>query len=136
MRASKDIRGIWAACLLVGGLNHARILLEHGLLWDYGGINRASAIYWSSLTVLDPLVALLLFVRPKIGILSTIVLIVSNVSHNIAITAHYAASEELVARAAADPFLLSQIAFMLFVIISTPIVWHGLSPRNQRQLMR
>lgn len=74
-RSSLVVRVIWAACLLVGGLNHARILLQHGLFWDYGGVGLASAVYWSSLTILDPVVAALLFVRPKTGILGAIVLI-------------------------------------------------------------
>lgn len=64
-RASHIVRSIWAACLLVGGLNHARILLQNGLLWDYGGMAWASAAYWSSLTIVDPVAAVLLFARPK-----------------------------------------------------------------------
>ena len=76
------IRGIWAACLVIGGVNHARILIQNGLFWDYGGVGSASAVYWSSLTVLDPLVALLLFIRPTIAIARTILLIVTNVIHN------------------------------------------------------
>jgi hypothetical protein len=76
--------------LLVAGANHARILLQHGLFWDYGGLSWASAAYLSGLTILDPLTATLLFARPRIGIAATIVLIVTNVIHNIAVTAHYA----------------------------------------------
>ena len=64
-RGSVIVRSIWAACLLVAGANHARILLQHGLFWDYNGVGWASAAYWTSLTVLDPLAAALLFVRSK-----------------------------------------------------------------------
>jgi hypothetical protein len=85
LRASLVVRSIWAACLMVGGINHARTLLRYGLFWDYGYGEAAwaSTVYWSSLTLADPLVAALLFIRPRIGIPSTIVLIVTNVIHNL-----------------------------------------------------
>jgi len=44
-RGSIIVRSIWAVCLLIGGLNHARTLLQHGLSWDYGGANPISAVY-------------------------------------------------------------------------------------------
>lgn len=71
-RRSRIIRGIWAACL---PLNHARVLLQHGLFWNYGGVGRVSAAYWSSLTVTDPIAAALSFARPRIGTLASSVLI-------------------------------------------------------------
>ena len=123
-RRSLIVRSIWAACLLIGGSNHARILLLHGLSWDYGGVAWASAAYWSSLTILDPLVAALLFVRPKIGIPATILLIVTNVVHNLAVTARYVPEGEFLVRAA-NPFLLSQIGFMLFVAATARTAWKG-----------
>ena len=79
-RRSLIVRSLWAACLLVGGVNHAAILMRHGLTWEYHGVGWASAAYWSSLTVLDPLVAALLFVRPKLGIVGTVLLITTNVN--------------------------------------------------------
>ena len=123
-RGSLIVRSIWAACLLIGGLNHARILLQHGLFWGYGGVASASAVYWSSLTILDPAAAALLFARPKAGIVSTIVLIVTNVIHNVAVTAHYAPEGELLTRLS-HPFVVSQIGFMLFVGATARIAWKG-----------
>lgn len=125
-RRSLIVRSIWAACLLVGGLNHARILLQHGLFWDYGGVATASAVYWSSLTILDPLAAALLFARPKLGIVSTVALIVTNVIHNLAVSAHYAPAGEFLTRAS-NPFVLSQIAFMIFVGATVRTAWRGVS---------
>jgi hypothetical protein len=119
------VRSLWAACLLIGGLNHARILLVHGIHWDYDGIGWPSAAYWSSLTILDPLVAALLFVRPRIGIPATILLIVTNVFHNLVVTARYVPEGEFLARAGTDPFLLSQIGFMLFVAATAGRAWQG-----------
>jgi hypothetical protein len=123
-RRSLLVRSLWAACLLIGGANHARILIQHGLFWDYGGVGGASAFYWTSLTVLDPLAAALLFVRPRIGIAMTVVLIVTNVIHNLAVTAHYAPAGEFLARAY-NPMVISQIGFMLFVCATAGIAWKG-----------
>ena len=125
-RNSLIVRTIWAACLLVGGANHARILIEHGLDWDYGGVGAASALYWSSLTILDPLAAILLFARPKLGIAATVLLIVTNVTHNVAVTALHAPEGELLTRAS-HPFVLTQVAFMLFVAATADIAWRGAS---------
>lgn len=123
-RGGLIVRSIWAACLLVGGVNHARILIEHGLLWDYGGVGWASAAYWSSLTIVDPAAAALLFVRPRVGVPTTIALIVTNVMHNLAVTAWLAPEGEALARVA-NPFLISQIGFMLFVAATARIAWKG-----------
>ena len=124
-RSSLVVRSIWAACLLIAGSNHARILLQHGLFWDYGGVGGASAVYWSSLTIIDPLVAALLFVRPKAGIVITILLIVTNVIHNLIITARWAPEGEFLSRVASNPFIISQIGFMLFVAATARVAWRG-----------
>ena len=124
-RRSLIIRSIWAACLLLAGANHARILLRHGLFWDYGGVGPASAVYWSSLTLLDPLAAALLFVRPKVGIVLTMVIIVTNVAHNLTVTAQSAPEGEFLARVVSNPFIISQIGFMLFVAATARIAWSG-----------
>jgi hypothetical protein len=128
-RGSIAVRSVWAACLLIAGLNHARVLVQHGLLWDYGGLHPMSAAYLTALTLLDPLVAALLFLKPRAGVLATIVLIVTNVVHNLATTAHYAPAGEFVARAS-HPIILSQIAFMLFVVATARVAWLGTGQRR------
>jgi hypothetical protein len=132
-RRSIIVRSIWAACLLIGGLNHARILLQHGLFWDYGGVATASAVYWSSLTILDPAVAALLFARPKLGIAGTVLLIVTNVIHNLAVTAHHVPEGKLLARIGSSPFLIIQIAFMLFVLATARTAWKGIESDGRKQ---
>lgn len=131
-RGSLIVRSIWAACLLIGGANHARTLLRHGLFWDYGGVAWPSAAYWSSLAILDPLVAALLFARPRIGILSTVTLIVTNVIHNLAVTAQYAPEGEFLTRAS-NPFIISQLGFMLFVGATARIAWKGVESSRHPQ---
>ena len=125
-RASLIVRSIWAACLLLAGANHGRLLLQHGLFWDYGGVGWGSAAYWTSLTILDPIAAALLFIRPKAGIMATIAIIVMNVVHNLALTARHAPDGELLTRVASSPLLLSQIGFMLFVGATAHIAWNGI----------
>lgn len=131
-RASLIVRSIWAGCLLAAAANHARILLQHGLFWDYGGVAWASAVYWSSLTILDPLAAALLFLRPKAGIVACAVLIATNVVHNLAVTAHYAPEGELLARAS-NPFFISQLAFLLFVGATARLAWRGVDSGRSRR---
>jgi hypothetical protein len=128
-RSSFIVRSIWAACLLIAGANHARILLQHGLLWDYGGIGWASSAYSSSLTVLDPLTAALLFARPKIGILSTVALIITNVIHNLLLIEHYAPAGQFLNRIS-NPITISQIGFMLFVGVTARTAWKGIESSN------
>jgi hypothetical protein len=133
-RRSIVIRSVWAACLLIAGLNHARLLIQHGFLWDYGGLNAISAAYMTGLTLLDPLVAALLFIRPRVGILATIVLIVTNVVHNLATTAYFAPAGEFLTRAS-HPIILSQITFMIFVVITSRTAWLG-AVRADRTMLK
>jgi hypothetical protein len=134
-RGSILIRSIWAACLLIAGINHARLIVQHGLFWDYGGLNSISAAYMTGLTLLDPLVAVLLFIRPKVGIVATVVLIVTNVIHNLATIAHFAPTGEFLTRAS-HPATLSQITFMLFVVATARIAWTGMVRRRPEEPSR
>ena len=134
-RRSVIVRAIWAICLLIGGLNHARTLIQHGLLWDYGGVATASAIYWSSLAIIDPAFAALLFIRPKVGIAGTIVLITTNVVHNLTLIAHADTAEHLLARAA-NPFIGAQIVFMVFVLATARTAWLGVGDARHSASIR
>jgi hypothetical protein len=124
-RRSRIVRTVWAVCLLLAALNHARILVQHGLSWDYGGVGGASALYWSGLTIVDPLAAALLFTRPTAGIRLTVALITTNVVHNLAVTAMFSAGGEFLSKAISSWALISQIAFMLFVFGTAPAAWRG-----------
>jgi hypothetical protein len=117
------VRLIYAACLLGATINHARIVAAHGLVWDYGGVPVASAAFWTSLTLLDPLAALLLIARPNAGVLATAVIIFSDVIHNLWMTARYAQPHHLLIAVTSDLFVISQIAFLLFVAATAPIAW-------------
>lgn len=129
-RRGRIIRSIRAACLLFAGLNHARILFQHGLFWDYHGASLASAIYWSSLTIIDPLVAALLFIRPRIGVPATLVVITTNVVHNLALTATNTRDGAFLSYVLSSPQLMSQIGFLLFVVATWWIAWRDVRRVN------
>jgi hypothetical protein len=117
LRASIVIRTLFAACLLAATFNHARTILEHGVLWDYGYGNKialASRLYWAALTILDPLAAVLLFVKPKAGIWLTVAIMVSDVIHN---TYYVATNDQWLA-----PFYLAQVGFLVIVLALAPIL--------------
>jgi hypothetical protein len=121
LRRGLIVRAIYATCLAGATLNHVRAIAAHGLLPDF--LPWGSAVYWSSLTLLDPLAALLLFLRPRLGIVLTAAIIVTDVAHNLWFVAHFASAQSLGAAIRGNPFLLSQIAFLLLVAATARIAW-------------
>lgn len=119
-RSSFAIRVLFACCLLVATTNHIRADFQHGLLWDYGyGASAywASRIFWGALTFFDPLAALLLFIKPRVGIILTAAIILADVAHN---TYYVALNQQWL-----EPFYLSQLAFLIVVFLLSPIAWNG-----------
>ena len=115
-RASIVIRILFALCLLAATFNHARAILQHGLLWDYGmgsNIALASKVYWDALTILDPLAAMLLFVKPRAGLWLTVAIIVSDVIHN---TFYVAMNDQWL-----NSFYLAQVGFLVVVLGLAPV---------------
>jgi hypothetical protein len=109
------IRVVYGLCLFGATAVHALTIIRHGLFWDYGGVVWPSAVYWTSLTLLDPLAALLLFFRPRLGVILTAAIIVTDVAHNLWFVLH---KGEFGGRRlwliANSPFL-AQVAFLIFV---------------------
>jgi hypothetical protein len=124
LRASIVIRTLFAVCLLAATFNHARAILQHGVLWDYGYGSRialTSRLYWAVLTILDPLAAVLLFVKPRTGIWLTVAIIVSDVIHN---TYYVAANDQWLA-----PFHLAQVGFLVIVLGLAPVAARAVPSR-------
>ena len=117
------IRIVYALCLAGATVNHLRAVLDRG--WFPAQLPPATALYWSSLTFLDPLAAVLLFVRPRVGIALTAAIIVSNVGHNLWFVAAHPLRGSLLEDVTASPFMISQIAFLLFVAATAPIAWRN-----------
>jgi len=123
-RWSLLIRLLFALCLLAATANHLRAVLDHGWLWDYGyGAQTllASRVFWGALTVLDPLAALLLWVRPRWGLALTLGIIACDVLHNSFYVAAHGQWTQT--------FYLSQLGFLLAVLVLSPSAWHGLRNR-------
>lgn len=120
-------RVVYAACLLGATCTHAIILRRHGLLYDYGGAPLFTRIFWTSLTFVDPLAALLLFVRPHTGLVLTAAIIVSDVLHNT-----------LVGGLSLNGMYISQVVFLLFVVCTVHIAWKRniFSPAPQNHAIR
>ena len=117
-RLSFAIRALFACCLLIATANHIRADFQHGLFWDYGYGNSAywaSRVFWGALTFFDPLAVLLLFKKPRMGIILTVVIILADVAHN---TYYVALNKQWL-----EPFYLSQVAFLIAVVLLSPIVW-------------
>jgi hypothetical protein len=77
----------------------------------------ASRIFWGALTFFDPLAALLLFIKPRVGIVFTVAIILVDVTHN---TFYVALKQQWL-----EPFYLSQVAFLIVVSLFSPIAWNG-----------
>ncbi|NUA27298.1 hypothetical protein [Cupriavidus basilensis] len=122
---SFSIRFLFACCLLVATANHVRADFQHGFLWDYGygnGAYWASRVFWGALTIVDPLAALLLFIKPRVGIALTAAIISVDVVHN---TFYVALNRQWL-----EPFYLSQVAFLLAVLLLSPVAWHRTARRD------
>lgn len=129
LRASIVIRTLFALCLLAATFNHARAIVQHGVLWDYGygsKIALTSQVYWAVLTILDPLAAVLLFVKPRTGIWLTVAIIVSDVIHN---SYYVAANDQWLA-----PFYLAQVGFLVIVLGLAPVAARAVPSGRQAPL--
>ena len=94
----------------------------------------ASAAFWTSLTALDPLAAIVLFVRPNTGVVATGSIIVADVMHNLWITARLALPHRSIAAMTIDPLVVSQVAFLLFVAVTSRIAWTARQQGSERAL--
>ena len=120
-RGGMLIRIIYALCLFGATFNHVRAIVSHG--WLARSLPTLTAVYWDSLTFLDLLAAILLFVRPRAGIGLTGAIIVSDVLHNLWFVAAHPVRGSFFKDVTSSAFLISQIAFLLFVAVTAPSAW-------------
>ena len=118
VRLALAIRIVYTFCLAVGTYNHAVILIRHGWDWNYGGMPIGTVVFWTSLTLLDPLVAILLFLKPKPAVITLVILMVSDVANNTWVMLKYGGEGWMVA---------SQWIFLAFVLITIGFVWRATS---------
>ena len=120
-RAGLLIRSIYAACLLVATGTHVVPLIQHGLSWDYG-VGRFSATFWTFLAVADPLATVCLFAWPRLGLVMTIAIIVSDVLHNAIVFSDVLLRPSMSHLWTLAAFAL-QVAFLVFVGCTVRTAW-------------
>ncbi len=126
-KASLALRIVYALCLAGATYNHVVLHIRYGILLgglDGSGIPPPSRYYWSSLTLLDPIAALLLFVCPRLGLALAAGIIVTNVAHNSWIWSYLDTP--------LDSRYWAQVAFFIFLFATFLVAWRG-SPRNARR---
>ena len=109
------IRLLWGACLALGTSSHVLAIVQHGWASDYGGMPIPTRVFWTSLTGLDPLTAILLLIRPRFGIIFTGCIMVADVWHNTWALLTFGGRINL--------FLILQVAFLLFVVATASLAW-------------
>ena len=61
---------------------HILWVLKNGFFSDKYNAPLLTKIFWDSLTFLDPIAAILLFIKPKTGLVLTLMIITTDVIHN------------------------------------------------------
>ena len=120
-KASLILRIVYALCLAGATCTHVALHLRYGALLgglEGLGIPPASRYYWSSLTLLDPLAALLMFIRPRVGLALAGGIIISDVAHNSWLWHRLGT--------ALDAVYWAQVAFLVFLFATIFFAWRGL----------
>jgi hypothetical protein len=110
---------MYAICFLIGTSTHLIATWNGWWLPHHPAINT----YWSSLTVLDPLVVVLLLRSPRSGLVLALAIMLSDVAINSIVTYFYLDSS---GRYAVDYHVQLQTAFLGYVLGSTPFLWSRL----------
>lgn len=120
MRTARDasfwIRLIYAVCLVGAFYNHARIIVAYGFGWNYGGLPFFVCYFWTALTFIDPLAAILLMTKPILGLILTVAIIVFDVTINSWVGMTYGID---------IASFIAQVLFLIFVISTAGIAWRA-----------
>ena len=117
---TKVILIIQSVAMLMGTSTHLSWVIKNGFLSEEYNAPLTSMIFWDSLTFLDPLAALLLFIKPKTGLVLTLIIIILDVVHNNSFYFDelYMQSLSIVEWAKIYWMILGQIIFALFVLLT------------------
>ncbi len=114
---------IYSVCFLVGTYTHRASLVQRGFLPF--PVPVAVGVFWDSLTLLDPLAAGLVWLRPRLGVPLAVAIMVVDISVN---THVYLAGYFGPPVAGLVPLsLLEQALFGLFVFVTAPGVYRQLA---------
>jgi hypothetical protein len=140
-KGSIILRSIYATCLALATITHVLVDVRYGVFLaglESLGFPIGVRLYWASLTFLDPAAAILLFVRPRAGLVLCAAIIATDVLNNSWVAYHRSEFGPLVLEngqtlyhhSGADMSLILQAAFLIFVFATVRYAWKGL-PRNQ-----
>jgi hypothetical protein len=118
-RASLVLRSLYALCMLAGTSTHIGTVITHGIFWDYGGAPLITRIYWTSLIILDPVAAALLFLKPRAGLLLTLAIIGSDVAHKTWLMQRSPTPNW------SNWMYVLQVLFLAFVLLTISRAWRG-----------
>ncbi|SMB86550.1 hypothetical protein [Deinococcus hopiensis] len=116
---ARIIIALYAVCLSGATVVHL-LDLWHGGWLPYHSAPKTINLYWSLLSVFDPLAVVLLYWRPRFGLLLTLVIIISDVCINSVM--QYGAGMDRAVPVALFQNLQAQTAFLGFVLGSAPFL--------------
>jgi len=140
-KGSIILRSIYATCLALATITHVLVDVRYGVFLaglEPLGYPIGVRLYWASLTFLDPAAAILLFVRPRAGLVLCAVIIATDVLNNSWVAYHRSEFGPLVLdngrtvyhHSGADMSLILEVAFLIFVFATILYAWKSL-PRDQ-----
>ncbi|MBM4333065.1 MAG: hypothetical protein FJ117_17925 [Deltaproteobacteria bacterium] len=112
----RGIFAVYAIGFLYGTKNHIEDIVHDGLL-GYTYVPLPVNIYWTLLTLLDPLAIILLIFLPFWGLALSVWIMATDIAVNVSVTLYYYLQTGLLSNGR----LCLQIAFGLFVFITAPI---------------
>ena len=119
-KVSFILRVVYAVCLIGATCVHVMTHMQYGpLLGELEGLGYSAGtrVFWSALTLLDPLTVLLLFLRPRAGLALAGVIIVSDVIHNSWILHRFGMTR--------GAGYWAQVGFLLFLFATIRVAWRG-----------
>lgn len=126
---TKAILIIQSIAMLMGTSTHVSWVVNNGFLSENYNAPLPSMIFWDSLTFLDPIAAILLFLRPRAGLILTLLIILADVAHNNLFyyeelyTSGLSVSEWITKYW----MILGQIVFALFALLTFRKCWNDQS---------
>jgi hypothetical protein len=118
---------IYMLCFLWATKNHILDIWRGGFL-PYSYAPLAFNIYWTSLTLLDPLAIVLLYYLPYHGMVLAVLIMVSDIAVNLYATYSFGNSDIF-----SDRLLQLQILFGIFLFLTVPILWKKVTASTSKK---
>jgi len=136
-KGSIILRSIYATCLALATITHVLVDVRYGVFLaglEPLGYPVGVRLYWASLTFLDPAAAILLFVRPRAGLVLCSVIIATDVLNNGWVAYHRSEFGPLALdngqtayhHSGANMSLILEIGFLILVFTTIRYAWKGL----------